>query len=116
MSLPSRIRIVLPIVPEGTASDRVDDNKENEEDDVYDGHLLPVMLEIGKNTGLAGLAIVAKNFRIILPSVAVRVAGNKISRLGPNSFALVSEVAGGRRLAASRLLRSSKFRPIKFRN
>ena len=71
MALPSWISIFLPVVPEGTASDGVDNNKENEKDDVYNSHLLPVMLEIRKNTSLARLAIVAKHVRIVLPSVAV---------------------------------------------
>lgn len=67
----SRVSIVLPVVPEGTASNRVHDDEEDEEDDVNNSNLLPVVLDVGKDPSLARLAIVAEHRLVILPCVAV---------------------------------------------
>ena len=64
--------VVIPVVPEGAASNRVDNNKEDEENDISYGNLLPVMLEVGENPCLARLAVIAKSGLATLPCVAVR--------------------------------------------
>lgn len=43
ITLPS---IVLSVVPEGTTSDRVDDDEKDEENDVEHSHPLPVTLDV----------------------------------------------------------------------
>jgi len=99
------IRIIVPVVPESTAPDREDDNEKDEHDDVDDRHLLPVILDVGKHTGLARLAIEAQLGLVALPGVAVADGGvvAEPCRLVPHSFAPVGEVADSWRLAASRL-------------
>lgn len=47
------ISIVSPIVPESTAANRVDDDKEDEEYDVDDGNPLPRTLEVIYESSLA---------------------------------------------------------------
>lgn len=94
MSLPSGKRIVLPIVPEGTTSNRVDDNKEHEKDDVDGSNLLPVILDVGKKTSLARLAVVAEDALIIRPSGTVWVVGHEACfRFIPHSGILVNKAA-----------------------
>ena len=86
--------IFLPVVPEGTASNRVHHNEEDERYNVDDCNLLPITLDVGKNTRFARLAIVAEDIRIILPDGAIRVVGGKPScRFIPHSCALVVEAA-----------------------
>lgn len=52
-TLPSGESIILSVVPESAASNRVDDDEENHEDDVDNCDLLPVPLYVGENTCLA---------------------------------------------------------------
>lgn len=59
MPFPPAIVIVVPVVPEGTATDGVDNDEEDEEDDVDNGDLLPVLLQVGEDTGLARLTVIA---------------------------------------------------------
>lgn len=65
--------VVPPVVPEGAAADGVDDDEEDEEDDVEDGDLLPLVLDVGNDAGLAGAAVVAEGRLIVVPRLAVGV-------------------------------------------
>lgn len=101
--------IVVPVVSEGTASNRVDDDKEDEEDNVYDRDLLPVILDIGKDPCLARLAVIAEDGWIVLPCSAVWITRRgEASRFIPNGFTLVGEVTCSWRLAASRLHKNNR--------
>lgn len=44
--LPVPVTIVFPVVSEGTAPNRVDNNEEHKEDNVENSHLLPVTLKV----------------------------------------------------------------------
>lgn len=52
-SLPSWVRVVLPVVPESTATNRVDDDEEDKEYDVDGGNLFPVVLQVSEHASLA---------------------------------------------------------------
>ncbi|OAY76094.1 WAT1-related protein [Ananas comosus] len=106
-SFPSAVavRIVAPNVPECAASDRVDDDEEDEDDDIYDGDLLPVLLDVGEHAGLAGLAAIAEGRRVVVPRRAVGVVGRAQCRgvHSPHSWTHIVEVAfGGRQLYLNR--------------
>lgn len=72
-SFPAKVAIVAPVVPQSTATDRVDDDEENEDDYVEDSNLLPLVLDVGDDAGFAGLAIVAENRLIVAPGSTVTI-------------------------------------------
>ncbi|ONK69678.1 uncharacterized protein A4U43_C05F25580 [Asparagus officinalis] len=89
MSFPSGISIVLPVVPKGTASNRVDNDEKHKEDDVQDRDLLPIILDVGEDTSLARFTIVTEGVGIVVPDWAVGVVGGEsICGLVPYSCAL----------------------------
>lgn len=104
-SFPGRVRVVLPIVPECAAPDRINDDEEDQEDDVDGGDLLPVVLQVGKHACLAGHAVVAEHGLVVRPCGAVGVISCSVEARGldPDSLALVGKVTTCWWLAASRL-------------
>lgn len=66
--------IVLPVVPESAAPDRVHNNQDDEEYNVNHSHLLPIMLDVIQQPSLAGIAVEAQNTWIIVPQPAIRIA------------------------------------------
>ena len=53
ISFPGWVRVVLPVVPESAAPNRVDNDEEDEEYDVDGGNLLPVILQVSQHSSLA---------------------------------------------------------------
>jgi len=64
---------VPPVVPKHAASEGVDDDEERDERSVDDGNLLPAVLEVTQDAGLARLAGVAELRLVVGPGVTVRV-------------------------------------------
>jgi len=103
VSFPSRVSIIVPVVPESTASNGVDDDEENEEDDVDYCHLLPVILDVGEDSSLAGLTVIAEDRWIVLPCIAVGDVGDQTRWFRPDGCILEGEVTFTGRVAASSL-------------
>lgn len=97
----SWVRVVPPVGPECVATEGVDYDEEDKEDNVHDGDLLPVMLEVREHARLAGLAVVAEHALIVRPRIAVRVIGRiKAGWFDPNRLARIGEVACSGRFTA----------------
>lgn len=97
-----------PVVPKHAAPKGVDDDEENDERRIDDGNLLPAVLEVTQDAGLARLAAVAELRLVVRPGVAVRVGRVAGARgLGPVGLVQVCEVAFSWGLAASRLQNKS---------
>lgn len=92
--------MILPVVPEGTATDGVDYNQKDKKHYVDDRHLLPIALDVIKQSCLARLAIKAKAGWVVIPCVTVwvRVVA---SILGPVDRAHVGETTLIRWLTAT---------------
>ena len=93
-----------PVVPKHAAPKGVDDDEEHDERSIDNGNLLPAVLEVPQNAGLARLAAIAELGLVVRPGIAVRVgriAG--ASGLRPIGLVQVCEVAFSWGLAASRL-------------
>lgn len=70
------IGVIIPtVIPESATPDRVHNHNENQKDDVQNGNLLPVGLEIGHHTGLARLAVIAERRVGVTPCCTVRIGG-----------------------------------------
>jgi hypothetical protein len=52
-SFPCWVRVVLPVVPESAAPNRIDNDEEHQENDVDCGNLLPGVLQVGEYACLA---------------------------------------------------------------
>lgn len=101
--------MVLSVVPESTAANRVDDNEKDEKYNVHNSNLLPVALNIIKQPSLASLAIEAQNIGIIFPQITVRI-GRVCSSPVPDNWAHISEIAVIGRFTATRLHVRTKIR------
>ncbi len=64
---------ISSVVAEGTAADGVGGNEEHEHDDVCNGYLSPVLLQILKHPSLARSAVEAKLSGSIAPKCTIRV-------------------------------------------
>ncbi len=64
---------ISPVVAEGTAADGVGGNEEHEHDDVCNGYLSPVLLQVLKHPSLARSAVEAKLSESIAPKCTIRV-------------------------------------------
>jgi hypothetical protein len=99
---------VPSVVPKHAAPEGVDDDKEHDERRIDDGNLLPAVLEVPQDAGLARLAAVAELGLVVRPGIAVRVGRIAGARgLGPIGLVQVCEVAFSWGLAASRLQNGS---------
>jgi len=85
--------IIPAVIPESATPDRVYDHNENQKDDVENGNLLPVRLEIGNHAGLARLAVIAERRVGVAPCCTVRIAGCSRRVLRPVDRAYVCEPA-----------------------
>lgn len=98
----SGVSIILLVIPKGTTAYRVNNDDDNQKNNVDNGDLLPITLDIVKDTGLARLAIVAEFCGVIVPRVAIWISvGGIICWFGPHCWTHICEVAVIRRLTAS---------------
>lgn len=72
-SFPSGIVILLLTVPESAASNGVNNDEKHEYNNINNRHFLPVPLQIIQHSTLAGLAIEAQSFRIVIPQTTIRI-------------------------------------------
>jgi len=85
--------IISQVIPECTATNRVDNDEKHEEYDIHCCDLLPVGLKALQEPSLASLAIETQNIGIIVPSITVRVGIICTFNLVPDRWTLVLKVA-----------------------
>lgn len=90
---------------EGTASNGVDNDKDDERNKVEYGYLSPIVFQRCHNAGFACIAVIAELVLIIAPKPTVRVGGvyRKRSISNPSGGSDKREIARRWRLTTSRL-------------
>lgn len=100
------ITFISPDVSAGAASNRVENNKDNEDYYKNNGDLLPIFFPRSQNTCLACAATIAKLVLIIAPKATVGVGAVCRSHgSSPSGGVDICEIASRRWLATSRLNR-----------
>lgn len=101
------ITFISPDVSAGAASNRVENNKDNEDYYKNNGDLLPIFFPRSQNTCLACAATIAKLVLIIAPkpTVGVGAACRRSCGSSPSGGVDICEIASRRWLATSRLNR-----------
>lgn len=84
--------VISLVVPKSTATNRVDNDKEDKEDAVDYCNFLPCALDVVEKTRLARLAIEAELVWCVVPALAVWIIMWS-SRLGPVCGTYVSKLA-----------------------
>ena len=101
LPVPLVVVVVRSVVPERMASERVDDEEQDKDDDVDDSNSLPVGLDVLEHTCLARVAVVAQHAHVVVPQQAISIG----CRTGvcPAGGGDIQESTFIRRLAATRL-------------